>query len=512
MGFTEVLISYWPVFGLLGILGAAMLLVARLGGLGRLGSLGPGQPDGDQVGITVVVGWALVFALPPLLYVASQAAQFSSQASIFLALIATTVLLWVFGLVEEFVGPLVAVVGALFVGLAPPEVALGGFSSPSLFLLLGVYALSATISSSGLSYRLMLRLLLRLPDKPFWHQSALLASGYALSPLMPSTNARVSLLTPIYREMVAGLNLPPRGPAVTALLAALFGGAALFSPMMVTSKSSNIAAVNFLPQQMQTEFDGIFWLVAAAVAAVAVTVAHFAVLPRLFRRDGEAPLPRAEIEQKLGTMGPPTAAEWIAGGSFLFFLVGTVTVGWHHVKPPYIAGCVLLGLLVTGTLLRKDFRAQLDWPQIFFLLGLDSMVRIMDYLGLQNSLARAVRHDFDFVHGNIALFILVSLAVTLVIRLGLPVTAGALTSAVILLPIAAAQHINPWICIFCTAIFSDISFFRFQGTNGIIQLYSEGLIQQADEKGFRRYNMMMNAARVGAVYASIPWWGELGLL
>ena len=67
-------------------------------------------------------------------------------------------------------------------------------------------------------------------------------------------------------------------------------------------------------------------------------------------------------------------------------------------------------------------------------------------------------------------------------------------------------------CIFCAALFSDISFFRYQGTNGIMQLYSEGLIQEADEKGFLRYNLLMNVARVGAAYASIPWWNQLGLI
>ena len=120
------------------------------------------------------VGWTLVLLLPPVVYLAALAGNFSVQASIFAALLAGTILLWVFSLVEEFVGPLVALVGTLFVGLAPPEVALGGFSSPSMLLLVGVFALSATISSSGLSYRLILRLLLRLPDKPFWHQTALL--------------------------------------------------------------------------------------------------------------------------------------------------------------------------------------------------------------------------------------------------------------------------------------------------------------------------------------------------
>ncbi len=447
-----------------------------------------------------------------MVYLLALQARFSVQASIFAALLAATVLLWVFSLIEEFVGPLVAVVGTLFVGLAPPAVALSGFSSSSLLLLVGVFALSAAISSSGLSYRLIVRLLLRLPDKPFWHQTSLLISGYALSPLMPSTNARLSLLTPVYKDMVTGLRLPSRGPATTALLAAMFGGAALFSPMMATSKSSNIAGLNFLPQQLQSEFNGIFWLVAAAVAALAVTVAHLLVIPRLFPTWDEAALPREELRQRLAAMGPLSAPEWTAAGCFVLFLVGSATVGWHHIKPPYLAGFVLLGLLVTGTLARKDFRSKLDWPQIFFLLGLDSMVRIMDYLGLQQALARSMRHYFDFIGGRVALFILVCLVVVLVVRLVLPVTAGALTAAVILLPIAVAQGINPWIVIFCAAIFSDISFFRYQGTNGILQLHSEGLLEEADQKGFTRYNMLMNAARVGAVYASIPWWIQLGLI
>ena len=81
-----------------------------------------------------------------------------------------------------------------------------------------------------------------------------------------------------------------------------------------------------------------------------------------------------------------------------------------------------------------------------------------------------------------------------------------------LLPVAAAQGIHPWICVFCAAVFSDISFFRHQGTNGLIQIRSDGLLTQADERGFTRYNMLMNAARVLVVFASIPWWKWLGLL
>lgn len=465
----------------------------------------------DGVAPVAVAGWALVCVVPPLVYLLAVAGRLSVPAALFASFLAATVLLWVFKLVDEFIPALVALVAALFVGLAPPEVALAGFSSPSLLLLLGIFALSAVISSSGLSYRLMLRLLLRLPDRPFWHQFTLLASGYALSPLMPSTNARLSLLAPLYRDMATGLKLPAGGPAITALLAAMFGGAALFSPMMATSKSSNIAALALLPPQIQAEFSGFFWLVAAAVAAAGVTLVHLAVVPRLFPSGEEVPLPRAQMQRKLADLGPLRPAEWIAAGGFVFFLLGSATVSLHHIRPAYIAGCVLLGLLLSGVLLRKDFQRQIDWPMIVFLLGIDSLMRIMNYLGLTDALARVSGPVFDFIGRSVGLFILAALVTTLILRLALPVTAGMLTAVAILLPVAAAQGIHPWICVFCAAIFSDISFFRYQGTNGILQIASTGLFEDTDERGFLRYTMLMNAARVAVVYASIPWWQWLGL-
>jgi hypothetical protein len=94
----------------------------------------------------------------------------------------------------------------------------------------------------------------------------------------------------------------------------------------------------------------------------------------------------------------------------------------------------------------------------------------------------------------------------------LPVTAGALSATVILLPIATAQAINPWIAVFSTATFSDIAFFRYQGSNGMLQLYSDGLIETVDITRFLNHNLWMNAARVIAVLASIPWWRALGIL
>jgi hypothetical protein len=46
----------------------------------------------------------------------------------------------------------------------------------------------------------------------------------------------------------------------------------------------------------------------------------------------------------------------------------------------------------------------------------------------------------------------------------------------------------------------------------MLQLYSDGLIETVDTTRFLKHNLWMNAARVIAVLASIPWWRALGIL
>ncbi|MCC6135314.1 MAG: anion permease [Candidatus Contendobacter sp.] len=457
-----------------------------------------------------LVGWASVLVAPPLIFLAGLYAGFTTQAAIFTAILAAAILMWVFSLVDEFVPPLVAVVATLFIGLAPPTVALAGFASSGLMTLLGVFALSATISISGLSYRLMLWILLKLPDRPVWQQSTLLAGGYLLSPITPSGNSRLSLLLPLYRDMLDGLRLPKRGIAATGLMAAAFAGAMLFSPMLSTSKSSNITAINLLPTQVQEEFLGLFWLAAAGVAAIGLTLLHLIAMRWLFPGDNPAPLPKDRMSIQLKLLGPMSGVEKIALGGFAFFLIGAGTVSWHHIQPSWIAGCVLIGLLLSGVFGKQEFRQQLDWPMVFFLLGMDSITRIMSYLGLDTALARAMNDSFSFIDGRIDLFILAALATTLIVRLALPITAGMLVSVIILLPVANAQEIHPWICVFLTALFSDIWFLPYQ-SSVYLQVVSQGLTTQFDEPRFMRYNQWMNLARVAVAFLSIPYWQWLDL-
>lgn len=458
-----------------------------------------------------LIGWMLLILAPPLAFFLCKGQGITTQAAMFCAILTATVIMWVFTLVDEFIPPIITVVAALFIGLAPAPVALAGFASPGMMTLVGVFALSAAIGSSGLSYRFILWLLFRLPDRPVYQQSALLLGGYLLSPITPSGNSRLSLLLPLYRDMQESLRLPKGGPAATALMTATFSGAMLFSPMLSTSKSSNITAVNLMPLQIQEQFLGLYWLVAALVAAVGITLIHLLANRLLFPLEQQAPLPKDRIAAQLALLGPMNGAERIALTGFVFFLLGAGSVSWHHVPPSWIAGCVLIGLLVSGALGKKAFRDQLDWPMVFFLLGMDGITRIMEHLGLDRVLAQVMTSWYSFVGGQIILFILASLATTLVVRLALPITSGMLVAANILMPVALAQGIQPWICIFMTAMFSDIWFKPYQSSQ-YTQVLSQGLGSHYDQDGFMRYNQAMNLARVLIAFLSIPYWKWLGLL
>lgn len=493
---------------------ALLSLASTLGGEAVGGGIGNGKgaPGAKWSPLTgrEIGGWIAAIVLPAGIYFGCVSGGLTTQSALFAAILGMVVVMWLFAIVDEFIPPIIAIVATLFVGLAPPTVALGGFASPSLMTMIGVFALASTIASSGLSYRVMLWLLARLPDRPFWQQTSMLLGGMALSPIVPSGNSRLSILLPLYRDMADGLRLPPRSTALTALMAATLSGALLFSPMMATSKPSSIATLNLLSVQAQHEFSGLFWLVAAGVAMVGLVGFHFLFMRWLLPAENPNPLPKERIRGQLQLLGPLGFAEWLALGSFVAFLAGTATVSLHHVQPSWIAGCVLVTLLVCGSLGKMDFRKQLDWPMVFFLLGIDGLVRIMSYLKVDALIAKVVSGHLGFIDGSIELFVLAALVITVALRIGLPIAASALVSAVILIPVAEANHINPWICIFLAALFSDIWFFPYQSSVWM-QAASKGQTEAIDRVQFTRYNQCMNAARVAVAFLSIPYWKWLEL-
>ena len=466
------------------------------------------SPD---VPMRTLFGWSLTLALPPILFAASKVSGLSLQASIFIAIFTAVITMWVFSLVDEFVPPFLALVFMLFVGLAPPAVVLSSFASSSMMTLLGVFALAAMMTSSGLSNRIFLWLLIKLPNRPLWHQVSLILYGLVLSMGTPSANNRIALMMPAFDDMRLGLRLVPRSASVTALFSATFAGAFLFSSSLATSKSATISVFGFLPTHLQDDFGGLFWLSAAAFSTIVLLGCHFLASRWVFRDVEVAEVSRAMLADRLNLLGAPSLAEKVTASGFVLFLLGAMTTSVHHVSPAAVVGAVLIYLLVTGAMTKNDLQKNVDWPMIVFLISTDCLIKVMDYLGLTAELAQSLRGMSVFIHGDTYRFIGVALFVVLLLRLFFPIPAGMLLSAVILLPIAQSQGIHLWLCIFVITVFSDIWFFRYQATLYMIAV-NAGVTAVMDERAFLRHNLLMNGARLLAVLGSIPLWSWMGLV
>lgn len=460
---------------------------------------------------TEIIGWFMCLLVPIFLYQQAIINLLPKQVAIFLALLSAGLIMWVFRLVDEFIPPLILILSALFIGLVPQEIALSGFSSSSFITLLGVFALSQAISSSGLSYRFVLWLLKKLPNRPIFQETALLAAGYSLSPISPSANNRLALVLPLFRDMRESLSLQKTNRSATALMAACFSGSMLMAAMFATSRSASISALEMISVQVRDQFSGIYWFAAAAVAALVLTLLHFVFTRWLFFDSTQNQLSKQRITEQLGVLGKINNREIVAIVCFFLFIIGSSTVSLHHINPAWLSGLVLIILLLTDSLSKDDFQKKIDWPMLVFLLGIDCLTRIMHHLGIHNLLSNYMSENFNFVHGSVEIFVVTALGITCALRLILPVTAGMLVACIMLIPLAELNGIHPWICVFLSALFSDIWFFPYQ-CSSYMQIRSAGLHHEFNESSFLIYNRLIDMGRVAAAFVSLPYWRWLGLL
>lgn len=171
---------------------------------------------------------------------------------------------------------------------------------------------------------------------------------------------------------------------------------------------------------------------------------------------------------------------------------------------------VLVSLLAMGWVDRRFFHRRIDWPMIFFLMGLNGFTDAIGYLGLDQAMLATLAPALGWLGGSLSSFILLVLAVTVILRLALPATAGMVLAATLLLPVGVAQGIHPWIVVFLASLFSDIWFFRYQ--NAPLLLFERlGTGSDRAKRLFYRYSWGLNGARVVLAFASIPYWRWLGL-
>lgn len=460
----------------------------------------------------MVAGWSMATLLPILVLLYGGKLGLDRSAVIFMAIFSVTVVMWVFSLVDDYIPALFALVATLVTGLVPVPVILSGFASDGFMMALSTLALGAVVVSSGLSYRMMLSLLMRLPNNQFWHFTGVLLTGTFLTPIIPTANGRIALVTPFYSDMVDNLGLKPEGRAATKLAVACFSGVSIFSAMVLTSKSVNFAVFGLLSPQQQDHFQWLTWLFASAVAAGVLMAINGISVLFWFRNEELPRLPKERVAEQLRLLGKIKNREWAAIFGVIFMLLGIITSSIHKVPPPWLGFAMLFGLLLCGTLRKKELKEKVDWTFLLYLGGITGIVAAFNYLGLDAVLGAALPGLGSYMRNNFPLFILMLFVIINVIRLAVPINATVVILAAVLLPLAEINGVNTWVLGFIILILSEMWFMPYQ-CSYYLQLQEINRQRPLyNEKTFLQFNAFSNFARLAAVYASLPYWKMLGLL
>lgn len=458
-----------------------------------------------------LVGWLLVFIAPALVLQFGSGWGLEKNAVYFLAIFSSTVVMWIFCLVDEYIPGIFALLATLAMDLVPMPVILSGMASDGFMLAMSVLGLGAVIVASGLSYRLLLMLMMRLPNTPFWQNSAILGIGFLLTPLIPSINGRVALVSPFLSDMLEILRQKFKGVSANQLAVSAFTGVSLLSAVFLSSKSVNFVIFGLLPDQIQDQFQWSSWLQASAVTGLVLLVIYVLLAATLLRGHEPSHLSKEQLAVQLALLGRLKRGEWAAILGVVLFMLGVLTTTLHKVPSPWLGMAILFGILLFGALNRQQFRQNIDWPFLIYLAGIVGIASAITYLGLAQAIAVKLPWLGAYMHTDFNLFVLALSWVIFLMRLAVPISATIVILATILMPIAVHYGVNPWVVGFIILVLSEMWFFPYQ-CSYYLQFRQLTKGQIYDEAAFLRFNALFNLLKIVAIYASMSYWKGLGLL
>ena len=456
--------------------------------------------------------WTLILLAPWTIYAAIALTGGDRHMALFAAIAGTTLLMWMFSLFPDFIPALMAMVALLLFGLAPDDVVLSGFSSTAFLLSFSVLGLGVVMVESGLTRRYTLHLMSKLPANTLAHQLAVFFTGFLFTPTVPTIVGRAAIVGPVVDHIAEGWDERTRNRASTMLYTTGLDSIHLLAPWFLTAAPANLMVFALLPPQEQQTFDFMFWAYAASVTG-GILLLSFFVLSAVFFRGAyvRVALSKQAIRAELVSLGPMSAKEWTALLGVTFLVLGIVAAPLHHIAIHHVAFAVLCFLLYLGGLTRNEFITKIDWAFLSLLASLIGILATMNHLHIDDYLMGRLAWLAVYMRQDFAAFTLALSAVVLAVRLFVPLNQAIVIFSAALIPIAARSGISPWIIGFIVLVIAETSFFPYQAP--YIFLFNKTTERvHHKERQVQVFHALLVLFKLAAIYLSIPFWREIGIL
>lgn len=457
---------------------------------------------GGILGIIIALGIAL--QAPP--------SGLSPQGLKAVAILCWAVIYWVFDVFPDYVVGMA--MSALFVitKAAPMNVAFAAYSTDAWWLLVAAIGLGVAATQTGLLTRISLIVLKIFPATYHGQVMALIGCGTFLGTLIPSTTAKMAVMSPVALSISNALGFKKKSPGATGIFAACGTGFNLSSPFLMSSSFLAYVAVSLLPKAEQAQFTWSFWFLCAATWGIILLIGCTAAIFYLYRPEKDVRLAKGFIDEQLEALGPFTKEQKITLIVALTCLAFWMTQSLHKIPASIVALTGLCILLACNVYERADFRKLIVWDAIMFLGSVTSLGSVFGTLKIDAWLASLFGPVLAPFASNIFLYIAMLSIIVYVLRFFV-ISVGSAVAVLTLVfaPVTAAQGIDPFIAAFTVYCAGNVWNVFYNSIVWVVGYYATGG-DMVEFKEMRKFSIAYMIISIIGLLASVPAWRMLGLL
>lgn len=302
-------------------------------------------------------------------------------------LIAFVIACWVFNLLVEPVTSLVFILLVILFHISKPEVVLSGFTSQAWWLVFGGSIIAIAVQTTGLGRRLAGALFARSGGSYPRAVTAVALAAVGLAFVMPSTNGRVLLLTPIVLAFAEHLGLMPGRPGHTGLVVTAAAASYMPPTAILPANVPNSILLGAAHSIYGVELTyGPYLLLHFPILGALKTVALIWLVCRLF------PEPGRLIVAGTREPAPMSRDEKVLSFLLLLSLLLFATDFIHGISPAWISlGIGLLCMLPPFTLVTpKIFSERINVSMLVYIGGILGLGAVVSATGLGQLVSSAL--------------------------------------------------------------------------------------------------------------------------
>ena len=431
-----------------------------------------------------------------------------------LALFAAIFVLYLTEAIPLPITSILVVPAAVLLGVANTKVALSGFASSTVYLIMGAFILGAAMVKSRLAERVTYLIMKVVGDKGRNILLGVVLANIVLAFLVPSTVARTAILLPICLGILQVFKTEARSNFAIALLLILAFTNSTISAGILTATTPNPVTIEFIQSASGHLISYTEWFLYGFPPALIMTIFTYWFVSFLYKPEVDRiPGGSEYIKSKLAILGPVKIDEKKSVIVFFIVVVLWVAGGWIKVDPTIacLVGVCLLFLPKIGFLTWDDANKQISWSVLMVTGGGISLGDILVGTGAAKWLAVTIFHGLGLSSFSLIMILVVIMIIVNYMHLFFVGTTPMATALIpIVIGMASVLNVNPVILALPVGmIIGGYPQLMFYNTMSNILVYGTGKVTVADfpKAGF----VICTVACLVYALCAVTYWQMLGL-